>query len=308
MSSGTIIKMNDLVSIVMATYNGEKFLRLQIESILKQSYSNLEIIVVDDGSTDNTMDILQEYASQDSRIKIFPAEKNLGLVANFERGIKLAKGEYIALSDQDDIFDDIKIEVLHSALIASNGCDLVVSDLRLIDGDGMLIADSMWSYQDRKGSRKGHPFRRLVYNNFATGCAMMFTCRLRDLAVHFPKECLVHDWWLAVVASCHKGGGICLVEQTLASYRQHGRNQIGASESVPFSLMKIFKRLFSTSRGREKVIRQNKYFELDRKRVAGYIARADLFSPSEVKIIYQVARLFEEFLTDDRCNFFSANG
>ena len=294
--------MNDLVSVVMATYNGEKFLRLQIESILNQSYSNLEVIVVDDCSTDSTMEILHEYASQDLRIKIFPAEKNFGLVANFERGIKLAKGEFIALSDQDDIFDDNKIEVLRSALIASNGCDLVVSDLRLIDGEGKIIADSMWSFQDRNGDRKGNPFRRLVYDNFATGCAMMFTRRIRDLAVPFPKECLVHDWWLALVASCQKGRGIILVEQKLAGYRQHGSNQIGASKSEPYSLVKVLKRIFATSRGLDKVILQNKDFELHLKRTRSYLERSELWSPREVIVINQVARLFEEFITDDRCN------
>ena len=127
--------MNDLVSVVMATYNGDKFIRLQIESILNQSYSNLEIVVVDDASSDNTLTILQEYANADDRISIYPNDKNIGFVANFERGLMLVKGEYIALSDQDDIFDknfDSKVERTKNRPLANGSISIKFALIQLM--------------------------------------------------------------------------------------------------------------------------------------------------------------------------------
>ena len=92
-----------MISIAMATYNGELFIREQLDSILTQTLSDWELIVCDDGSTDNTLSILQEYANNDSRIKIYQNETNLGFKRNFEKAIGLCSGEYIALCDQDDI-------------------------------------------------------------------------------------------------------------------------------------------------------------------------------------------------------------
>src|SRR5665811_477003 len=137
---------SELVSIVMATYNGEKYLRQQLDSILEQTYQHFELIVVDDASTDETLSILEEYAALDDRIHVFPAERNLGLVPNFERGLRLAEGDFIALSDQDDIFRKDKIELLLTALKDHPKRDLVLSDLSLIDANGNNIAHSMWSY------------------------------------------------------------------------------------------------------------------------------------------------------------------
>jgi glycosyltransferase involved in cell wall biosynthesis len=135
---------SEMVSIVMATYNGEKYLRQQLDSILEQTYQHIELVVVDDASTDKTLSVLEEYAAMDSRVHVFPAEKNLGLVANFERGLRLANGEFIMLADQDDIFRKDKIELQLAALQDHPNRDLVVSDLSLIDESGKEIAPSMW--------------------------------------------------------------------------------------------------------------------------------------------------------------------
>ena len=101
-----------LVSVVMATYNGERFIAEQLESILTQTYSNLEIIIVDDRSTDQSYTILESYAAKDTRIRLFRNEQNLGYVKNFEKGLSLAGGVYIAPSDQDDIWLPHKITTL----------------------------------------------------------------------------------------------------------------------------------------------------------------------------------------------------
>jgi glycosyltransferase involved in cell wall biosynthesis len=293
--------MNDLVSVVMATYNGEKFLRLQIESILNQSYSNLEVIVVDDGSTDSTLLILQEYANQDSRIKIYPTEKNMGLVANFERGLKLATGEYIALSDQDDVFRKDKIELLVGALVANPERDLVVSDLALIDGEGSVISESMWAYQ-KLHPVAGKPFERLIYANFLTGCAMMFRRKLLLVALPFPQDCLVHDWWLAVVSSSEKMGGICLVQAPLTYYRQHSFNVIGAHQSR-ISLIKLLHGVFASEKRRTMLISFNNSNKLKIKRVNGY-SRINIWSAGDRLCIERTASLYQSYLEDRYRNLF----
>lgn len=189
-----------------------------------------------------------KYADADDRISIYPNDKNIGFVANFERGIMLAKGDYIALSDQDDIFDENKIQTLINTLKASHGCDLVCSDLRLIDGEGNVVANSMWRSARIGPYKRRYDFRRLVYENFATGCSMMMTRRLCDRSLPFPVDCLVHDWWIAVVAASKNSGGICFVNKPLVSYRQHSNNVIGTKIALPFNLMRFIRSINSKER------------------------------------------------------------
>lgn len=291
---------SELVSIVMATYNGGKYLRQQLDSILQQTYRHFELIVVDDASTDNTLSILDEYAALDDRIHVFPAVKNLGLVANFERGLGLAKGDFIALSDQDDIFRKDKIELLRAALKDHPDRDLVVSDLSLIDEDDVEFATSMWRYQ-KLNPQQGKPFHRLLYSNFATGCAMMFRRRLLEIAIPFPSDCIVHDWWLAVVAASIKGGGICLVAEPLAAYRQHRSNVIGARETD--NIQNIFvSRISAPPRGISIFEqRMSLYKKLHVDRLAGYL-QSSVWSSKERMLIEQNRTLILDYANDANRN------
>src|ERR1700712_2781618 len=125
-------KQFPLVSIVMATYNGERFLEAQMNSVLKQSYPSLEIIVVDDGSTDGTAAILQSYAKNYHYIRLYFSEgKNLGYIKNFERGCQLATGDYISFCDQDDIWHPDKTNILMNAI---GNHPMVYGDDELVDG------------------------------------------------------------------------------------------------------------------------------------------------------------------------------
>ena len=99
-----MLEKNELISIAMTSYNGEKYIREQLDSILTQTYGNFELIICDDRSKDSTVEIIKDYCIKDSRIKLYVNEKNLGFKKNFEKAISLCKGEYIALSDQDDIY------------------------------------------------------------------------------------------------------------------------------------------------------------------------------------------------------------
>src|ERR1700742_869803 len=101
-----------LVSIALCTYNGERFLSKQLDSLLSQTYINIEIIIVDDGSHDNTWNILIDYAQKNKRLQISQNARNLGHTCNFERAIKLCNGDYIAIADQDDIWESDKIKTM----------------------------------------------------------------------------------------------------------------------------------------------------------------------------------------------------
>lgn len=293
--------VNELVSIVMATFNGEKYLREQLNSILEQTHQHFELVVVDDASTDKTLSILHEYSILDDRIHIFPAEKNIGLVANFERGLGLAKGEFIALSDQDDIFRKDKIELLLTALKDHPKRDLVISDLSLIDADGNNIAHSMWRYSKLR-PRQGKPFQRLLYANYATGCAMMCTRRLLNLAMPFPPDCAVHDWWLAVVAASSKAGGICLVNQQLTSYRQHGSNVLGAIEGL--KMRTIISRITAPPRGQAGFENRMRLYKQDMNRLTGYLQRS-IWSSMDRMAIEKGKALFVDYASDAHSNFIS---
>ena len=121
-----------LVSVVIATYNGERFIGKQLDSILAQTYPNIEVIIVDDCSSDNTVNLLQQYAAIHQNIFIYQNDKNLGYVKNFEKGMLLSKGDFIAPSDQDDIWLPQKIQVLMNAI--SNDC-IVYCNSALIDDE-----------------------------------------------------------------------------------------------------------------------------------------------------------------------------
>jgi glycosyltransferase involved in cell wall biosynthesis len=280
---------DSLISVVMATYNGEAYLREQLDSILNQTYQNFELIVVDDGSKDETLTILNEYSRIDERVIVFPAEENLGVVKNFERGLKLTKGDFIALSDQDDVFRKDKLEVLLNTICNNPNCDMVVSDLTLIDHNGKEFAQSFWNYQRLKPVA-GKPFRRLIYSNFVTGCALMFNRRLLLAALPFPSDCKVHDWWLAVVAASSKCGGICLIDEQLVYYRQHDKNVIGAKKAIQLSDLNwtSIKNILSDKNIIEK---RRCYFICQADRLLAYL-ESNIWSFSEKMIIEKSRELF----------------
>ena len=130
----------DKIDILMATYNGEKYLKEQIESILNQTYSNFRLIVSDDCSTDNTRMILEEYQEKDNRIEIYYQDKNLGYIKNFEFLLNKVENNFYMLSDQDDIWISNKIEKSMKTLKQENA-DLVFCDLMLINQNGERISD-----------------------------------------------------------------------------------------------------------------------------------------------------------------------
>jgi glycosyltransferase involved in cell wall biosynthesis len=205
--------MNDLplISIALCTYNGSKYIREQLDSLVSQTYPHKEIIVVDDCSKDNTVEILKEYEAK-SLIKLYVNENNLGFVKNFEKAISLCHGEYICLSDQDDIWNLNKIECLYNSIKDSI---LIYHDSTLIDVEGKPYEKKI---SDFARFVKGRNNMSFLFMNCASGHAMMFK---KELVKHiFPvPESLFHDWWIVYIASTIDK--IDFTMETFVKYRQH---------------------------------------------------------------------------------------
>jgi glycosyltransferase involved in cell wall biosynthesis len=213
--------MNDfpsLVSVVLGTYNGEAFLEEQLRSVLAQTYTSLEIIAIDDGSSDGTVRILREYAARDARIKVFVNERNLGFIRNFEKGCSLATGKWIALCDQDDYWYPEKVQRMVAAI---GEYPMVYCDSELCGEDlqplGKKISDLV-HYQSFDDCRQLCVFSRMY------GHATLITRSLFEKASPFLEE-VPHDGWLAFHATLY--GGVAYLPAVLVKYRQHAGNVFG---------------------------------------------------------------------------------
>lgn len=212
-----------MLSVAMTTYNGEKYLREQIDSILLQTIQEFELIICDDCSSDSTIAILKEYALKDSRIKFFENEFNLGYLKNFEKAIRLCSGEYIALSDQDDVWMPDHLEILYKAIVESE-CSLVGANALLVDSSNNDIGGKLINNGKFPNSKSEYEFL-LLHRNLFQGAALMFDRIILKKALPFPEKIKFHDWWLALVASEDKG--VLYVDTPILRYRQHAKNVTG---------------------------------------------------------------------------------
>ncbi len=232
-----------LVSIAMTTYNGEKYLREQLESIFNQTYKNIEVVVTDDCSKDETAQILKEY-KQKYGLKYYINETNLGYVKNFEKALSLCKGEYIAFADQDDVWMPEKIEVLMNEI---EGVSLVYADAELIDQNDESYGETKKERNIRED--KNFPASNLkeVIEIGLQGCASMFERDVLLKAMPFPNELLkrnkiYHDRWIGIVAGKMKG--IKFVDKPLIKYRLHMNNNCGINGSGYYGNAKKYLRIF----------------------------------------------------------------
>ena len=204
-----------LVSIALCAYNGEKYISQQLDSILRQTHRNLEIIIVDDCSTDNTFNIVKRYSVLDSRIKCFRNEVNIGFNKNFEKAIKLTTGDFIAISDQDDIWLPGKVELLLNN-IGDNW--LIFSNSSFIDENNKVKAGRMlWKGFDLADRN----YRRILLANFITGHNLLFKREFAGYFLPLPKHGF-YDWWIGFVALYHKK--ITFLDKTTTQYRIHGHS------------------------------------------------------------------------------------
>jgi len=205
-----------MISVCMATYNGSRWVRLQLESILAQLGAADEVIVVDDTSRDDTLEVIAGLA--DGRIKVTRNERNLGVDRTFEKALALAQGDIIFLSDQDDVWRSDKVKSVLATFDADPKITLVLSDARIVDGQGDEI-DS--SYFAARGAFFPGVLANIVKSKFL-GCAMAFRSEVRDKALPFPHPIPGHDMWIGIVNELH--GKTRFIDAPLIDYRRHGKN------------------------------------------------------------------------------------
>ncbi|NLC87187.1 MAG: glycosyltransferase family 2 protein [Clostridiaceae bacterium] len=216
------------IDILLATYNGEKYLIEQIESILNQTYSNFRLLISDDCSNDNTRKILKEYETKDKRIKVFYQEKNLGYVKNFEFLLTKVENDIYMLSDQDDVWIKEKIEKTYKKLKEENS-DLVFTDLEVVNEKLETITSSFNDYMllSRKIKNYYTDYRMQYLYNCITGCTLMSKKSFLDKIIPIPTDSkyVIHDSWIGLIVSLY--GKVIYLDEKTIKYRQHGNNEVG---------------------------------------------------------------------------------
>jgi len=195
----------------MATYNGEKYIKEQLSSILVQLSLSDEVIISDDSSTDDTIRIIESF--NDSRIILLKNQTFHSHVYNFENALNHAKGSKIFLADQDDIWLPKKVEKMCHLL---EKYDLVLSDAVVINNGQEILHGSFFTLNH---SRQG--FFKNLYKNSYLGCCMAFNRKLLELTFPFPKNINMHDWWIGLNAELY--GTVFFSKEKLIKYRRHNQ-------------------------------------------------------------------------------------
>lgn len=235
--------MNKKISVCIATYNGEKYIKEQIESILFQTIQPNEIIISDDNSTDKTIEIIKKINSP--LIKIF-RNKDKGIIKNFENALLNSTGDYIFLCDQDDIWKNNKIEKIIENL---KNYDLVVhnAEIKEMNTNSKVKKTLFEIYNSKSG------IVRNFYKNSYVGCCMAFNRKILQKSIPFPEKIYMHDVWIGMISEF--GGKIHFEKEILMEYRRHGNNASETCEKSKRNLKekirirlylveKIIKRLF----------------------------------------------------------------
>lgn len=216
-----------MISVCIATYNGALYIKEQIESILSQIDENDEVIISDNLSTDNTIEIIQSFNDCRIRILQYPIPS---IVKNFENALNASKGNYIFLSDQDDIWIDGKVKKMMAHLIHS---DFVMSDGIIILNNS--ISNKKTIYEITKPSLG---IIRNIYKNSFTGCCIAFNRKILNYSLPFPENIPMHDWWIGLIAMNY--GSIEIIKDPLIYYRRHGMNASSLSQKSDQNFFKKF--------------------------------------------------------------------
>ena len=199
-----------MISVCIATYNGERFIREQIDSILRQMSSDDEIIVSDDGSTDNTISIINSI--DDKRIRVIEGPRKQSPTSNFECALKASKGDFIFMSDQDDVWKPNKVNICMEWL---QRYDCVVSDAEVTDSSLNPLYPSLYAIMQVRQGR----IYNTIWKNGYTGCCMAFRRNVLEASLPFPKDIPMHDIWIGNVAAYKYN--VKFIPDTLIYFRRH---------------------------------------------------------------------------------------
>lgn len=221
----------DKIAILMATYNGEKYICQQIDSILSQTCKDWELYIHDDGSADNTIAAVENYVEKyPDKIHLIDGKSTGGAKYNFFYLFGQVEAPYYMTCDQDDVWLDKKIELTYDKMLTiENKADvpcLVYTELRVVDSELNTIADTMSEYQSLDCHKR--TINQFILQNSVTGCTMMVNMALRDKMLHITDidNTIMHDWWAALVAA--QFGKTAFIDEPTILYRQHGDNSLGA--------------------------------------------------------------------------------
>ena len=230
------------ITVLLATYNGADFIRQQVDSILRQTYPDFRLVLSDDGSSDNTVRLLESYAQKHpDKIIHYRSGRRFGCAqAHFMHLLAVFHDTpYIMFSDQDDVWHPDKIERTLNKMKAVESDPtlpaMVHTDLRVVDGALREISPSFCKLSHLDGNRMA--LNHLIVQNVVTGCTAMLNRALAELGSRTPSDepMLMHDWWLAILASAV--GTVGFLSEPTIDYRQHGRNSVGAKNARSFSYL-----------------------------------------------------------------------
>lgn len=215
------------ISVVMATYNGEKYIQKQLDSLLSQSRLPDEIVICDDNSIDKTYDIISEFVTQKAvdypiSIKLNKNKENLGFAKNFKNAIDSSSGDLILLCDQDDIFTVDKIKTIEEFMKFNEKVKVFISAFKMIDADDKFIS----GIQPFKMS-KSVTTNELLKGNSYPGCTIAFRSELKEYFKHSNDDMFAHDWSLLLLTSVLKKNSIYYSNAPLVLYRMHSENTLG---------------------------------------------------------------------------------
>lgn len=276
---------NPLIDILLPTYNGERFIRELMESILSQTYTNWRLLIRDDGSSDGTPDMVRSYQEKyPHKITLVAGSQNhLGACQSYAALLIHSKSDYIAFCDQDDVWFPNKIELTLSRVLELERIHhkpvLVHTDLKVVDENLRILSDSLWRYQRINPNRKN--LNHLLIQNNVTGCTTMINRKLRDISVPVPQEAIMYDWWIALVASSF--GLIEYRDTPTLLYRQHAGSDTGAKNYNTWFFLSRMNRIKEIQKSIQMTVIQSRAFLLRFK---------NTLTPNQLEVTENFSRLF----------------
>jgi glycosyltransferase involved in cell wall biosynthesis len=288
--------MSERIEILLAVFNGVHYLGEQIDSLLGQTDQNWSVLARDDGSTDGSIALLAGYQRRfPGKIRLIDtASLSAGASGNYAALLDRSSADLVMFCDQDDVWLPEKIALTRAKMKAledawgSEAPLLVHTDLRVADARLRVVADSLWQYQ-KIDPGAGASLNRLLLQNCATGCSAMINGRLRDLARPIPREAMMHDWWLALVAAAF--GRIGYLPQPTLLYRQHGGNDTGAKR---WSLGRAVRQMINPASRKEILARRRLIANGIQGQAEAFLARyAERLTPAQRDLLQAFVSLRE---------------
>ncbi|MFC5469669.1 glycosyltransferase family 2 protein [Cohnella suwonensis] len=251
------------VAVLLSTFNGELYLEQFFNSLLDQSYQQFIVLIRDDGSVDETTNIINKFVSENDNFYLIEGSNNKGSKLSFGTLLEYCNQnfhevEYFMFADQDDVWLPDKVKWTFEKMIFFEEKEgdlpiLIHTDLLVTDPELNIISKSFWAYQNL--DPRFTEINRLLVQNVVTGCTMMINKRLASLSLPIPSTSIMHDWWISLVASLF--GKIGYLNTPTILYRQHFSNHVGATH---YTLKNILRKFFSQPYSLEKNVLQCEEF------------------------------------------------